>query len=66
MKPGEKLHINKASRDELMRLSGVGEVTANKIIEGRPYRKPEDLTKVNGISANTLKKLKPHLIFPAE
>jgi len=45
LKEGEKIHINKASRDELMKLPGVGEATANRIIEKRPYKKPEDLLK---------------------
>lgn len=66
MKPGEKIHINKVSRDELMRLPGVGEATANNIIGGRPYRIPSDLLKVSGIGKKTLEKLKPFLIFPAE
>lgn len=66
LKAGEKIHINKASRDELMRLPGVGEATANNIIGGRPYRIPSDLLKVSGIGKKTLEKLKPFLIFPVE
>jgi len=66
MRAGEKISINKASRDELMRLPGIGEATANSIIEGRHYRKPEDLLKVDGIGKKTLEKLKPFLIFPVE
>lgn len=62
--PTEKIHVNKASRDQLMRLPGVGEVTANRIIEGRPFRKPADLTRVSGIGEATLKRLRPYLIFP--
>ncbi|MBT8044853.1 MAG: helix-hairpin-helix domain-containing protein [Verrucomicrobiae bacterium] len=66
-KPGPvgKIHINKASRDDLTRLPGIGETKANEIIGNRPYRKPADLLKVPGIGPKTLEKLKPYLIFPA-
>ncbi len=60
---GEKINPNTASRDELMKLPGIGEVTANSIIESRPYAKLEDLTKVNGIGKQTLLKLQPFLVF---
>ena len=43
-----KINPNTAARDELMKLPGVGEVTANRIIAGRPYRKAADLLKVEG------------------
>lgn len=48
----EKVNINKASKEELMSLDGIGEATANKIIE---YRKEnefliiEDIMNVSGI-----------------
>jgi len=60
---GEKINPNKATRTELMKLPGVGEVTANRIIEARPFEKLEDLTKVNGIGKQTLLKLEPFLVF---
>ena len=41
-----KLDINSASKDDLMKLPGIGEDTAEKIVEGRPYKtKGELLTK---------------------
>lgn len=60
---GEKINPNTAARDELMRLPDIGEKTANKIIGGRPYQRLEDLIEVDGISAKTLKKLEPFLVF---
>lgn len=60
---GTKIDPNTAARDDLMRLPGIGEKTANLIIGGRPYRKIEDLDRVDGIGEGTLKKLKPFLVF---
>jgi competence protein ComEA len=61
---GSKINLNKAARDELMRLPGVGEVTANRIIEARPFRKAEDLLRVEGIGPKTLQRLEPFLEVP--
>jgi competence protein ComEA len=58
---GEKIDPNTAARDQLMRLPGIGEKMANRIIEGRPYRKSEDLDRVEGIGEATLKRLAPFL-----
>lgn len=58
---GEKIDPNTAARDELMRLPGVGEVTANRIIEGRPFKKAEELDRIEGIGEATLKRLLPFL-----
>lgn len=40
---GLLLRLNTASRDELMSISGIGPVTADKIIRGRPYHAAEQL-----------------------
>ncbi len=58
---GQKLNPNTAARDELMKLPGIGEMMANRLIENRPYGNSEDLLKVLGIGPDTLKKLLPHL-----
>ncbi len=60
---GTKINPNTAARDELMLLPGVGEVTANRIIEARPYKKLEDLLDVDGIGVKTLERLEPFLKF---
>lgn len=57
----EKININTANKNELMELSGVGESTANKIIE---YRKTtafieiEDIMNVPGIGESKFKNIK--------
>lgn len=58
---GKPVDINHASRDELMTLPGIGEKTANAIIEARPYQSLEDLNRANGIGKATLAKIKPFL-----
>jgi competence protein ComEA len=62
---GFKLNPNTAARDELMKLPGIGEITANRIIERRPFSKPADLLKVPGIGATRLKAILPHLEISA-
>ena len=57
MTDGVKLDVNTATRDELMSIKGIGEVTANSIIEARPYEKIEELHEVTGIGDVTYKKL---------
>jgi competence protein ComEA len=61
---GTKINPNTAARDELMLLPGVGEVTANRIIQARPFRKAEDLLKVEVIGTKTLEALEPFLHLP--
>lgn len=63
IQPGVKINPNSASRDQLMMLPGVGEVTANRIIEARPFAKAEDLLEVEGIGRKTLQRLTPFLEF---
>lgn len=38
-----KVDINTAGKDELMKLAGVGDVIADKIIVGRPYKTKAEL-----------------------
>ncbi len=51
------ISINNATAEELMELSGVGESTAQKIIDGRPYDALEDLLDVSGIGDATFAKI---------
>lgn len=62
LKPGEKVDINTASKEDLMKLPGVGEKKAERIISNRPYSSIEDLkTKKIGVGDKTLEKWGPHL-----
>ena len=63
-KISSKININTASKVQLMKLPGVGESTAIKIIEyrkGNSFGKPEDITKVKGIGAKKFEKMKPFI-----
>jgi competence protein ComEA len=52
---GEKVNINTADVKQLMKLSGVGRSVAERIVQYRdahgPFKKPEELRKVEGVSA---------------
>jgi endonuclease YncB( thermonuclease family) len=58
-----RLDPNTAARDELMRLPGIGEAMALRIIEGRPYADAEALRKVSGVGEKTLERIRPFLSF---
>jgi len=49
--------INNGSKEELMTLNGVGESTAQKIIDGRPFETIEDIMNISGIGNATFEKM---------
>jgi competence ComEA-like helix-hairpin-helix protein len=56
------ININTATRDELMELPGVGEVTADRIIEYRetkPFASTDELIEIKGIGEAKLEKILP-------
>lgn len=60
------IDVNIASKVELMDLPGVGEKTAEKIInyrEKQPFEKKEDLRKIKGIGPKKLEKMKDKIII---
>jgi len=59
--PGQKVNINTASKEELEKLPEIGPVKAQAIIEGRPYKKIEDVMKVKGIKEGIFEKIKDNI-----
>jgi competence protein ComEA len=59
--------INTANKNELMKLPGIGETTAERIIafrQGNGYFKNDtELLKVKGIGKKKLEQIKPYLTF---
>ena len=56
-----KININQASISELDRLWGVGEATAKKIIDGRPYGTIEELLSKKAVKANVYEAIKDEI-----
>ena len=65
-RPPEQIDPNTAARDALMRIPGIGEVTANAIIEGRPYSSVDDLLRVHGIGKIRLERLRPWMTLDSD
>ena len=52
------ININTATKEQLTTLDGVGESTAQKIIDARPFTSIEDILNVSGIGESTYAKFK--------
>lgn len=55
------IRINSASSSELESLAGVGSVTAEKIIQGRPYMRLEELVEKKAMSQSVFDRVKNQL-----
>ena len=58
----EPVDINSASADELRTVPGIGEVYAKKIVDGRPYKRKDELKTKNIVPAATYDKIKNHIV----
>ena len=63
----DKVNINTADKEVLSSLTGVGPVTAERIIEYRekngPFKSKEEITKVKGIGEKTFQKIKDSIVI---
>jgi len=62
-RPQGKVNVNTASTEELQTIRGIGPVTARRIVELRPFRRPEDLTRIPRLSSATRSNLINHVTF---
>jgi DNA uptake protein ComE-like DNA-binding protein len=56
-----KVDINSASKEQLMKLSGVTDETAEKIIAARPYKSTSELVSKSVVTKNEYSKIKNHV-----
>jgi len=58
----ELIDINSATKEQLLAIQGIGDVYVQKIIDGRPYAKKDQLKSKNIIPAGVYEKIKDKII----
>ena len=56
------LDINTASADQLREVPGIGEAYSRKIVEGRPYKRKDELVQRKIVPQATYDKIRDHII----
>jgi DNA uptake protein ComE-like DNA-binding protein len=54
--------INTASADELRAIPGIGDTYSKKIVDGRPYKRKDELVQKKVVPQATYDKIKDHII----
>jgi competence protein ComEA len=60
-----KYDLNKASKDDLMKIPGIGAATADKIVAGRPWKQKSDLVHKGIMNKAMYEKASPYMIAHA-
>ena len=58
----ELIDINSVRKDQLQTLPGIGDATAQKIIDGRPYKRKNELVSKKIVSKSEYDKIKGQII----
>ena len=59
----EPINLNKASKEELELIKGIGPVLAERILEARPYKTVDELLKIKGIGKKNFEIIRGYLII---
>lgn len=62
-RPAARVRLNSATGEELKTIPGVGDVTAQRIVEGRPWKSWDSLGALKGVGPATIAKWREHAVL---